>query len=69
MLYRREDLTQWAKEAFECGEEYFYCKPINKRDPYGKLVLYEPEPNYHFRLSRPLTEEEYNNIFTKCKDE
>ena len=61
MLYRREDLTQWAKEAFERGEKYFYCKPVDEKNPYGQLVLCEPE--YHYRLLRPLTEEEYNNDF------
>ena len=43
MLYRREDLTQWAKEAFERGEKYFYCKPVDEKNPYGPLVLCEPE--------------------------
>lgn len=61
MLYRREDLTQWAKEAFERGEKYFYCKPVDEKNPYGSLVLCEPE--YKYRLLRTLTEKEYNNIF------
>lgn len=61
MLYRRDDLTQWAKEAFERGEKYFYCKPVNEKDHYGPLVLCEPE--YKYRLLRTLTEEEYNNVF------
>lgn len=61
MLYRREDLTQLAKEAFERGEKYFYCKPVDEKNPYGPLVLCEPE--YKYRLLRPLTEEEYNNVF------
>ena len=65
MLYRRDDLTQWAKEAFERGEKYFYCKPVNEKNPYGRLVLCEPE--YKYRLLRALTEEEYNNIFSELK--
>lgn len=66
MLYRREDLTKWAKEAFERGEKYFYCKPVDEKNPYGPLALCEPE--YKYRLLRPLTEEEYNNIFSECKE-
>lgn len=66
MLYRREDLTQWAKEAFERGEKYFHCKPVNEKNPYGPLVLCEPE--YNYRLLRPLTEKEYNSIFSECKE-
>ena len=66
MLYRRDDLTQWAKEAFERGEKYFYCKPVNEKDPYGPLVLCEPE--YNYRLLRPLTEEEYNSIFSEYRE-
>lgn len=68
MLYLREDLTQWAKEAFERGEKYFYCKPVNEKIPCGELILYEPTPNYNYKLLRPLTEE-YNNIFSEFKDE
>lgn len=66
MLYRREDLTQWAKEAFERGEKYFYCEPVDEKNPYGPLVLCKPE--YKYRLLRALTEEEYNSIFSKCKE-
>lgn len=66
MLYRREDLTQWAKEAFERGEKYFYCKPVDEKNPYGPLVLCKPE--YKYRLLRALTEEEYNNVFSEYKE-
>ena len=66
MLYRREDLTQLAKEAFERGEKYFYCKPVDEKNPYGPLVLFEPE--YKYRLLRPLTEEEYNNVFSEYRE-
>ena len=25
-LYRRNDLSTWAKEAYDRGEEFFYCR-------------------------------------------
>lgn len=31
MLYRREDLTQWAKEAFERGEKYFFANRLMRK--------------------------------------
>ncbi len=57
MNYRRGDLYQWAKEAFEKGQPYFYCEPVNPDKPYGKLQLCEPK--YEYKLKRNLTEEEY----------
>lgn len=31
MLYRRDDLTQWAKEAFERGEKYFFANRLMRK--------------------------------------
>ena len=45
--YRRSDLYQWAKETRARGEEYFYYRPVNFNDPYGKLELCEP--TYHIK--------------------
>lgn len=71
MLYRRDDLSQWAKEAFERGEKFFYAEPVNEDFPYGKLHLVEPKVEY--KLCRTLTEEEFkllfgdeNAVFTEC---
>lgn len=63
MLYRRDDLSQWAKEAFERGEKYFYAEPVNPDKPYGALRLSEPKYVYEFKRRSGLTEEEYAEIF------
>lgn len=60
-LYRREDLTQWAKEAFERGEKFFYAEPVNPKEPCGKLKLVKPR--YVYTCSRALTEEEFKAVF------
>lgn len=65
-LYRREDLTQWAKEAFERGEKFFYAEPVNPNHPYGRLRL--TEPNYVYRLNRALTKEEFESVFEDISD-
>lgn len=61
MLYRRDDLSRWAKEAFERGEKFFYAEPVDKDFPYGKLQLTEPKVEY--KLCRNLTPEEYEHLF------
>ena len=60
MRYRRDDLSQWAKEAFDRGEYLFYTKPVDPNNPYGKLELSEPE--YEYQLKRGLTLEEMEYI-------
>ena len=65
-LYRREDLTQWAKEACERGEKFFYAEPVNPNHPYGRLRL--TEPNYVYRLNRALTKEECESVFEDISD-
>jgi peptidyl-tRNA hydrolase len=47
--YKRNDLHQWAKEARERGDEYFYYRLVDPNDPYGKLELCEP--TYHYQTS------------------
>lgn len=61
MLYRRDDLSQWAKETFERGEKFFYAEPVDKDFPYGKLQLTEPRVEY--TLCRNLTSGEYERLF------
>lgn len=61
MLYRRNDLTQWAKEAYDRGEQWFYAEPVNAAEPYGRLQL--TEPKYVYVCSRRLTEEEFKAVF------
>ena len=60
MLYRRDDLYRWSKEAFEKGEDYFYCRPVNPLEPCGRLELCEPE--YKYRCPFKFTEEEFVKI-------
>lgn len=59
--YKRPDLDAWSKEFYDRAELAFYTKPANPTDPYGELVLTEPE--YEYRLIRPLSEKEFTNIF------
>lgn len=59
-LYRREDLSQWAGNAFSKGEHYFYCEPVNPENPNGKLRLCEPK--YEYRLKLTLSETEYDEF-------
>lgn len=65
-LYRREDLTQWAKEAFKRRENFFYAEPVNPNHPYGRLRL--TEPNYVYRLNKTLTKEEFDAVFKDIAD-
>lgn len=67
-LYKRSDLTQWAQEAFNRGEEWFYVKPIDIYRPNGKLELCENPTMYYkslLELDKDLYEEWINGIFTK----
>ena len=50
-LYKRNDLYQWAEEARKNGEMYFYAKPEDPKNPYGKLVKCEPDYHYESHLA------------------
>ncbi len=65
MLYIRDDLEKWAKEAYDNGESFFYCEPVDKNYPDGKLQLCEPK--YEYRI-RNLSEEEFNSVFKSLID-
>ena len=58
--YRRDDLSEWSKEAFNRGDHYFYVEPVNPKQPYGRLQLCEPK--YVYKLKRSLSEEEYEQL-------
>lgn len=60
MEYRREDLSEWAKEAFNRGEWLFYAEPVNPDCPCGRLRLCEPK--YKYELRKSLTVEEYELV-------
>lgn len=61
-LYRRDDLTTWAKEAFDRGEDVFYVEPVDKNNPNGALRLSEPRHEY-VMATGALTQEEYEELF------
>ena len=63
MVYRREDLTQWAKEAFDRGETTFHAQAVPNGRANGPMEL--AEPAYQYALIRNLTPEEYNFLFQK----
>lgn len=68
MSYRRGDLSKWAKEFFEKEEDFFYVKPINPLEPYGRLELCEPTYYYETKLNfdKKLYEQWIDGEFTKC---
>ena len=55
-MYRRDDLHTWAKEARDRGEDYFYARPIDPNNKYGKLELCEPISHYetNFQIDKDL---------------
>lgn len=59
--YLRQDLQQWAKDAKDKGENFFYADPVDPANPNGELKL--AEPKYKYKMVRQLTEEEFNNLF------
>lgn len=67
MLYRRGDLSAWAKEFSKKGEDYFYARPVDPENPYGELELCEPHVFYHTELEidADLYEQWLGGIFTK----
>ena len=66
-LYRRNDLNTWAREARERGEDFFYARPVDPNDKYGRLELCEKDYFYdsHFAVDKGLYEEWMGGIFTK----
>ena len=61
MEYRREDLSAWAKEAFDKGEDFFFAEPDNPLDPYGRLHL--TEPKYKYVIRGDLSEKDVNALY------
>ena len=57
--YLRKDLTAWAIKAFNRGDEFFYCRPVDPADPKGKQELCEPEYRYFIKDKNGLSEEEF----------
>lgn len=59
-LYRRDDLTQFAKEAFENGESVFYAEPADPNRPYGPLKRCEPRLVYTCNVT--VTQKQYEKL-------
>lgn len=62
ILYQRNDLYNWAKEAASRGDKYFYCRPVDKNYPRGELELCEPEYGWFIKDKNGLSEEAYKLI-------
>lgn len=60
-IYRREDFSKFAKEAFERGEKFFYTEPVDPENPNGPHRLCEPK--YVYTLKKSLSEEEFERYF------
>ena len=67
MLYKRNDLSNWAQEAFNRGEDCFYARPVNPANPYGELELCAPDYKFHCEMDidKELYEGWLGGIFTK----
>lgn len=59
-LYRRNDLTQFARKAFENGESIFYAEPADPNRPYGPLKLCKPQRVYACNVT--VTQEQYEKL-------
>lgn len=68
MSYRRQDLWQWAMEAFAQGKDWFYTKLVDSTNPYGRLELCEPTYSYkcELKFNEALYDNWINGEFTKC---
>lgn len=67
MMYKREDLMNWAQKAFEAGYEGFYARPVDPAQPYGELELCAPDYTFHCEMDvdKELYEGWLGGIFTK----
>ena len=65
--YLRSDFHTWAKEARDRGEDYFYARPIDPNNKYGKFELCEPIFHYevNFKMDKNLYEQWTDGLFTK----
>ena len=59
-MYRHPDIYNIAMKAEQEGREYFYCKPLDPENPFGKYI--ECEPIYVYKCDIKLSEEEYENL-------
>lgn len=48
ILYKRHDLYEFARAAASEGKDYFYARPVEPGNPYGKLVRVPDEEVSHF---------------------
>ena len=69
ILYKRNDLYNWAKEAVSRGDKYFYCHPVNENDPHGELELCEPEYRWFTKNLDGIPEDIYNKLILEDQNE
>ena len=65
-LYKRNDLYQWSEEARKRGDKYFYARPVDPKNPYGKLELCEPD--YHYETHYGFSKEFYEGCIEKTPE-
>ncbi len=66
-MYKRNDLNEWALEARIRGDQYFYARPVDPDNPYGKLELCDEAYHYTTRMEidKDLYEQWMGGLFTK----
>lgn len=65
--YRRVDLNNLSKEAYEKSKKYFYADSVDEKNPYGELKLSEPRYRYESKMviDNDIFEEYINGSFVK----
>ena len=65
--YRRVDLNNLSKEAYEKSKKYFYADSADEENPYGELKLSEPRYRYESKIviDNDIFEEYINGSFVK----
>lgn len=68
--YRRNDLSEFAQKTRENGKQFFYYRPVNRLDPYGRLEWCDEATVSHYKtkfdIDKDLYEQWINGEFTKC---
>jgi PTH2 family peptidyl-tRNA hydrolase len=65
--YKRADLTQWAKEAYDRNQFWFYTRPVPDQDDQYNIELCDPEYEYTCELffDTDVYEDWIDGIFAK----
>ena len=60
-FYKRPDLYQWSKDAYERGDDCFYVEPVDPDKPHGELRL--SDPIYEYEFDGNISEDMYKMLF------